>query len=103
MLSNPQIAMFDAVVRAIGRRQEPGEVNPLAGIAGNLDDEAFREATARIYGAGAGAYGAGVSALIETGAWSARDDLGTAISRLQPAPTERGSTAGPTRTGFPIA
>ena len=46
-----QIAMFDAVVGAIGRRQEPSDVNPLAGAAGNLGDEAFRRATTRIYGA----------------------------------------------------
>ena len=71
-----QIAMFDAVVRAIGRRQESGDVNPLAGIAGNLDDMAFRKATTRIYGAAPGAYGAGVSVLIETGAWSQRGELG---------------------------
>ncbi len=71
-----QIAMFDAVVRAIGRRQESGDVNPLAGIAGNLDETAFRKATARIYGAAPGAYGAGVSALIETGAWSQPGELG---------------------------
>ena len=71
-----QIAMFDAVVRAIGRRPEGGDVNPLAGAAGDLDDDAFRRATMRIYGAAPGAYGAGVSALIETGAWSGRDDLG---------------------------
>ena len=71
-----QIAMFDAVVRAVGRRQESGDLNPLAGAAGNLDDEAFRRATTRIYGAAPGAYGAGVSASIETGAWSTRDELG---------------------------
>jgi len=71
-----QIAMFDAVVRAIGRRQESAEVNPLAGIAGNLNDKAFRKATIRIYGAAPGAYGAGVSPLIESGAWTGRDELG---------------------------
>ena len=71
-----QIAMFDAVVRAIGRRQESGDVNPLAGAAGDLDEAAFRKATTRIYGAAPGAYGAGVSALIETGAWTGRDELG---------------------------
>ncbi len=71
-----QIAMFDAVVRVIGRRQESGDINPLAGIAGNLDETAFRKATARIYGAAPGAYGAGVSALVETGAWSQSGELG---------------------------
>lgn len=95
-----QIAMFDAVVRAIGRRQEPGEVNPLAGIAGDLDDEAFREATARIYGAAPGAYGAGVSALIETGAWSARDDLGNSYLASSASAYGKGLDGRPDPEGF---
>lgn len=71
-----QIDMFDAVVRAVARRQESAELNPLAGAVGDLDDAAFRQATVRIYGAAPGAYGAGVSAQLETGAWSAREELG---------------------------
>ncbi|MEM9682717.1 MAG: cobaltochelatase subunit CobN [Pseudomonadota bacterium] len=70
-----QISMFDAVVRAIARREESAEDNPLAASARGLDDESFRRATTRIYGAAPGSYGAGVSAEIETGAWSERADL----------------------------
>ena len=95
-----QIAMFDAVVRAIGRRQEPGDVNPLAGIAGNLEDGAFREATTRIYGAAPGAYGAGVSALIETGAWSARDDLGDSYLASSASAYGQGLEGRPDPEGF---
>ena len=95
-----QIAMFDAVVRAIGRRQESGDVNPLADIAGNLDEEAFREATARIYGAAPGAYGAGVSALIETGAWSGRDDLGNSYLASSASAYGQGLDGRPDPEGF---
>ena len=95
-----QIAMFDAVVRAIGRRQESADVNPLAGLAGNLDDEAFREATTRIYGAAPGAYGAGVSALIETGAWSGRDDLGNSYLASSASAYGKGLDGRPDPEGF---
>ena len=95
-----QIAMFDAVVRAIGRRPEAADVNPLAGIAGDLDDEAFRRATARIYGAAPGTYGAGVSALVETGAWSARDDLGASYLAASASAYGRGLDGKPDPDGF---
>ena len=95
-----QIAMFDAVVRAIGRRQESGDLNPLAGLAGNLEDEAFRQATTRIYGAAPGAYGAGVSALIETGAWSARDDLGNSYLVSSASAYGQGLDGRPDPEGF---
>jgi len=71
-----QIDMFDAVVRAVARRQETADVNPLAGMAGDLPDDAFRKATARIYGAAPGAYGAGVTGQLDSGAWGQRQDLG---------------------------
>ncbi len=71
-----QIDMFDAVVRAVARRQETAEVNPLAGVAGDLPDDAFRKATTRIYGAAPGAYGAGVTGRLDSGSWSHRRDLG---------------------------
>ncbi len=95
-----QIAMFDAVVRAIGRRQESGDLNPLAGFAGNLEDEAFRQATTRIYGAAPGAYGAGVSALIETRAWSARDDLGNSYLVSSASAYGQGLDGRPDPQGF---
>ena len=42
-----------------------------------LDEEAaFRQATFRIFGSAPGAYGAGVSQLVESKAWKDKDDLG---------------------------
>ncbi len=95
-----QIAMFDAVVRAIGRRQEAGDINPLAGIAGDLEDEAFRKATIRVYGAAPGAYGAGVSTLIETGAWSGRGDLGASYLAASAAAYGKDLDGRPDPDGF---
>ena len=95
-----QIAMFDAVVRAVGRRPEAGELNPLAGVAGDLDDDAFRRATMRIYGAAPGAYGAGVSSLLETGAWSGRDDLGASYLAASASAYGRGLDGRPDPDGF---
>ncbi len=95
-----QIAMFDAVVRAVGRRQESGEVNPLAALAGNLDDADYRKATARIYGAAPGAYGAGVSSLVETGAWTARSELGDSYLAASAAAYGQGLDGTPDPAGF---
>jgi cobaltochelatase CobN len=46
-----QIALFDAAVRALAARDEAADFNPYAG--------ASREASARVFGNAAGAYGAG--------------------------------------------
>ena len=95
-----QVAMFDAVVRAIGRRQESAEVNPLAGVAGNLDEAAFRAATVRIYGSAPGAYGAGVSPLLESGAWSARSELGDSYLAASASAYGQGLEGRPDPEGF---
>ncbi len=95
-----QIAMFDAVVRAIGRRPESGEVNPLAGAAGDLDEAAYRRATARIYGAAPGAYGAGVSPLIESGAWTGREALGDSYLAASASAYGQGLDGCPDAEGF---
>ncbi len=71
-----QIALFDEAVRAIASRDEPDDWNPLAASARGLQGEALRRATARIYGAALGDYGAGVTERVERGAWDARADLG---------------------------
>jgi len=71
-----QIALFDEAVRAIASRDEPAEWNPLAAAVKELKGEAWRKATARIYGAAPGGYGAGVTERVERGAWAARGDLG---------------------------
>ena len=71
-----QITLFDEAVRAIAARDEPEEWNPLAAAAKGLQGEALRRATARIYGAAPGDYGAGVANRVERGAWETRADLG---------------------------
>ncbi len=71
-----QIALFDEAVRAIAARDEPDDWNPLAASARGLKGEAWRRATARVYGAAPGDYGAGVTERVERGAWEARADLG---------------------------
>jgi cobaltochelatase CobN len=71
-----QILLFDEAVRAIAGRDEPAEWNPLAASVQDLQGEDLRRATARIFGAAPGDYGAGVVARVERGAWEKREDLG---------------------------
>jgi cobaltochelatase CobN len=97
-----QIALFDEAVRAIASRDEPDDWNPLAASARGLQGEALRRATARIYGAALGDYGAGVTERVERGAWDARADLGldylaasataSAMRRRSITPTSRAQT-----------
>ena len=54
-----QVALFDAVVRAVAARDEAPDWNPLAAAARGLDGAALRRATQRVYGAPEGQYGAG--------------------------------------------
>ena len=71
-----QIALFDEAVRAIAVRDEPEEWNRLAASVKGLEGDPLRHATARIYGAALGDYGAGVTARIERAAWDNAADLG---------------------------
>jgi cobaltochelatase CobN len=73
-----QILLFDAAVRAVAARDEAGDFNQLAAAARGLDGAALRRATARVFGAAPGGYGAGVSDVLERGAWRQRDELGDA-------------------------
>ena len=73
-----QIALFDQAVRAIAARDEDAAWNPLAGAARGLSGPALRQATARIFGAAPGDYGAGVSPHLARGAWESRATLGEA-------------------------
>ena len=88
-----QIALFDEAVRAIASRDEPDDWNPLAASARGLQGEALRRATARIYGAALGDYGAGVTERVERGAWDARADLGLDISLPPRPPMARASSS----------
>ena len=101
-----QIAMFDAVVRAVADRIEPKEYNPLAFAVRDLEGDALRRATTRIYGAAPGAYGAGVSSLVETGRLAApigpwrQLPLGFG-QRLRRRPRRPGRCRGLCRAGSP--
>jgi len=81
-----QIALFDRAIRAIGALDEPAEDNPIAArmradalglmAEGQSEDEAGLQAGHRIFGSKPGSYGAGLNALIDSGSWSTRADLG---------------------------
>ncbi len=84
-----QIELFDAAVAAVAARtDEPAAMNPLAArvaaetqalIAGGIAPEtAARRARYRIFGSKPGAYGAGLQALIDNGAWKTERDLAAA-------------------------
>jgi cobaltochelatase CobN len=76
-----QIALFDRAARAIGALDEPTDDNPIAATmrsdalglmaAGQPESAAGH----RIFGSKPGTYGAGLNALIDSGAWSTKADL----------------------------
>jgi cobaltochelatase CobN len=84
-----QIALFDKAVRAIGALDEPEGDNPIAhrmriealGLmaSGQTAAEAALTAGHRIFGSKPGAYGAGLQALMDSGQWSTKADLGNAF------------------------
>ncbi|SEP85440.1 cobaltochelatase CobN subunit [Devosia sp. YR412] len=77
-----QIALFDRAIRAIGALDEPTDDNPIAatmrtdalGLIAQGGDEAA--AGHRIFGSKPGTYGTGLNALIDSGAWTSKADLG---------------------------
>ncbi|MDE1150189.1 MAG: cobaltochelatase subunit CobN [Azospirillaceae bacterium] len=81
-----QLALFDQAARKIAGLDEASEVNPLAQAAradrdtlaasGMAEDPAWRQATARVFGAAPGGYGTGLAQPLATGDWQARDQLG---------------------------
>jgi cobaltochelatase CobN len=95
-----QIALSDEAVRAIAARDEPHEWNPLAASARGLQGDALRRATARIYGAAPGGYGAGVESLVSRGAWAIRADLGLDYLAASAAAYGKGLDGAPDREGF---
>jgi cobaltochelatase CobN len=70
-----QIALFDSAARAVAALDEPDDQNPIR--------QRFRDAgedgDVSVFGAMPGAYGAGLQALIDTGAWERREDLAEAF------------------------
>ncbi len=80
-----QIDLMDSAIRAIASLDEDDTANPLAGAAratearlsslGIEPDDARRKAGSRIFGARAGAYGAGMQVPLDEGLWEKRSDL----------------------------
>jgi cobaltochelatase CobN len=80
-----QIDLIDSAVRAVAALDEDAAANPIAAAvratrrrlaaAGQGADAAVRAAATRVFGAKPGAYGAGLQAPIDTGAWETRGDL----------------------------
>ena len=68
-----QIALFDSAIRAVARRDEPADQNPIRQRFAAGDG-----ADISVFGAMPGAYGAGLQALIDTGEWSGRGELAEA-------------------------
>ena len=73
-----QIALFDQAVAALAEREEDPDWNRLSAAARGLSGAARLAATARIYGAAPGCYGAGLEDRLASGAWTDRDRLGDA-------------------------
>ena len=80
-----QIDLIDSAIRAVAALDEDDDANPIAAsvraarAAGHGDVNAEMLAATRIFGAKPGAYGAGVQALIDTGAWETRRDIADAL------------------------
>ena len=83
-----QMKLIDDAVRAVAALDEPPDDNPLAqnvaDTAARLQSEGLDEtrararASRRIFGSAPGAYGAGLQALIDSGAWHEENDLAQA-------------------------
>jgi cobaltochelatase CobN len=83
------IRLLDSAVRAVVALDEPAADNPIRARVladqraleerGMASDEAAHKARFRIFGSKPGAYGAGLSALIDGGAWRERAELGEAF------------------------
>ena len=92
-----QIALFDRAARAIGALDEPEDDNPIAARMrtdalgmmkqGVSEPEAALRAGHRIFGSKPGAYGAGLSALIDSGTWQTRAVANTAPTSARRMPS----------------
>ena len=80
------VALIDEAVQMVAKLKEPPEMNILRKNVledmkkymkmGMKKEEAFREATFRVFGCPPGTYGAGVEELIESKNWKTQNDLG---------------------------
>jgi cobaltochelatase CobN len=84
-----QIDLFDRAARAIGALDEPEEDNPIAArmradalgmmAAGKSEQQAALAAGHRIFGSKPGSYGAGLGAMIDSGAWAGKAELASQV------------------------
>ena len=94
----PQLLMWvDQAMAMVAALDEPSDQNPLAALTQQDGPQG------RIYGSAPGAYGAGLQALIDSGAWDSRADLGEAF--LQWSQWRYGGSSEPSqdRTGLESA
>jgi len=68
-----QIALIDAAARAVAQRDEDDSENPLAAAT-----RAAGRVEPRIFGSSPGTYGAGLEAMLASGEWGRREELGQA-------------------------
>jgi nucleoside-diphosphate-sugar epimerase len=69
------VGWFNRACALVAALDEPEDTNPLAAAA-QREGQAWR-----VYGSAPGAYGAGLQALIDSGQWESRSDLGEAFLR----------------------
>ncbi|MEH0075267.1 cobaltochelatase subunit CobN [Pannonibacter sp. Pt2] len=84
-----QMDLFTSAVRAVAALDEPESANPMAArvraeraelqARGLARDDAFAEASIRVFGSMPGAYGAGLQALMDEGIWQEREDFADAF------------------------
>jgi cobaltochelatase CobN len=95
------VARIDEAVRMAATLKEPPESNFLRRNvykdmgelrrSGMDEDQAFREATFRVFGCPPGTYGAGVAELVESKNWETQQDLGNNYIRYSSHAYGRGS------------
>ncbi|MEX0347354.1 MAG: cobaltochelatase subunit CobN [Rhizobiaceae bacterium] len=68
-----QIALMDAAVSAVARRDELEDENPLA-----AEFHRTGKKPSRIFGSSPGMYGTGVEDMVQSGSWQDRDEIGRA-------------------------
>ena len=86
----PQLVMWvDQAIAMVASLNEPSDQNPLAALTQQEGPQG------RIYGSAPGAYGAGLQALMDSGSWDSRSDLGEAF--LQWSQWNYGGSSEPTK------
>ena len=91
----PQLVAWVAQAQSmVAGLDEPDDLNPLAALTRSTGPQG------RIYGSAPGAYGAGLQALIDSGAWDSRSDLGEAFLRWSAWSYDGVEEARPDRAGL---